>query len=72
MIITEAVEILAATYMPLETVALGLPIDAHEAAKALADADPISVEYVCLKALVKTHPVPMIKPEPIPEPTPEE
>jgi hypothetical protein len=67
MIIEEAVEILAATYMPLETVALGLPIDAHEAEKALADSDPASVEYVCLKALVKAHPIPVIAPEPIPE-----
>jgi hypothetical protein len=67
MIITEAVEILAATYKPLETVALGLPINAYEAAKALADADPESVEYVCLKALVKAHPVPVIASEPTSE-----
>ena len=67
MIISEAIEILAATYQPLEIVAMGLPVDAYEAAEALADADPASVDYVCLNALVKTHPVPVIAPEPTPE-----
>ena len=67
MIIEEAVEILANTYGSLETVALGLPVDAYEAALAFADADPNSVEYVCLKALIKAHPIPVIAPEPTPE-----
>ena len=63
MIIDEAVEILASTYKPLSVVAMGLPVDAEEAAEAFAAADPESVEYVCLKALVEAHPIPVIPEE---------
>lgn len=70
MIIDEAVEILSTTYGPLETVASGLPVDAYEAALALQLADHASVEYVCLKALVKAHPIPDIPP--VEEPAPAE
>ena len=67
MIITDAVTALAETYRSLEVVAMGLPVDAHEAADALAEADPASVEYVCLVALTKAHPVPVIIADPTPE-----
>jgi hypothetical protein len=64
--ILEAVEILSETHESLYTVALGLPVDANEAAEAFADAIPDTTEYICLKVLTAVHPVPVI------EPTPEE
>ena len=64
--ILEAVEILSQTRESLATVALGLPVDAYEAAEAFADAVPDTTEYVCLQVLTAVHPVPVI------EPTPEE
>ena len=62
--ILEAVEILSKVHGSLHTVALGLPVDAKEAAKAFADAEPDTTEYVCLKVLTETHPVPVIAPDP--------
>ena len=65
--ILDAVEILSETRESLYTVALGLPVDAEEAAVAFADAEPDTTEYVCLKVLTEVHPVPVIAPEPTPE-----
>lgn len=63
MTIDDAVEILANTYESLITVAQGLPVDAEEAELAFEDATPDTTEYVCLQALVQTHPIPVIAPE---------
>ena len=70
--ILEAVAILSETHESLYTVALGLPVDAYEAADAFKQAKFDTAEYVCLKILTEVHPIPTIAPEPILESTPEE
>lgn len=64
----EAIDILSKTRDPLYSVALGLPVDAYEAAEAFATAVPDTADYVCLKILTEVHPVPKIAPDPVPEP----
>ena len=53
----DALEVMANTYQSLDVVARGLPVDAEEVEKALEEAQPDTVEYVCLEALKKAHPV---------------
>ena len=55
--IKDALEIMANTYQSLDVVARGLPVDPQEVEKALEEAQPDTVEYVCLQALQKAHPV---------------
>ncbi len=54
--LSDAVKLLTSTYQSLETVALGLPVDAKEVADALLKADPDSAEYVALQVLAKVNP----------------
>ena len=55
--IKDALEIMANTYQSLDVVARGLPVDPQEVEKALEEAQADTVEYVCLQALQKAHPV---------------
>jgi len=55
--LTEAIEILTTTYQSLDSVALGLPVDAKEVNEALKKANPDSAEYVALEALAKYNPI---------------
>lgn len=54
--LSEAIELLTSTYQSLDTVALGLPVDAKEINDALNKANPDSAEYVALQVLAKHHP----------------
>ena len=54
--LSEAIEILTSTYQSLDSVALGLPVDAKEVNDALAKANPDSAEFVALQALAKVNP----------------
>lgn len=54
--LAEALEILTTTYQSIDSVALGLPVDAKEVNDALKKANPDSVEYVALQALAKYNP----------------
>lgn len=54
--LSEAVELLTSTYQSLDSVALGLPVDAKEVNEALNKANPDSAEYVALQVLAKFNP----------------
>lgn len=54
--LSEAIELLTSTYQSLDSVALGLSVDAKEVADALNKADKDSAEYVALQALAKFNP----------------
>ena len=54
--LSEAIELLTTTYQSLDTVALGLAVDAKEVNEALSKADKNSAEYVALEALAKYNP----------------
>jgi hypothetical protein len=54
--LSEAIELLTTTYQSLDSVALGLPVDAKEVNDALAKADKDSAEYVALTVLAKFNP----------------
>jgi hypothetical protein len=54
--LSEAIELLTSTYQSLDTVALGLPVDAKEVADALNKAKPDTAEYVALQTLAKFNP----------------
>lgn len=56
MSLTDAIEALATTYQSLDSVAVGLTVDAKEVADALAKATPDTVEYVALTVLAKYNP----------------
>jgi hypothetical protein len=53
MTVEEAVAILSATYLSLDSVAKGMVVDAEELQDAIAAAEEDSVEAVCLKVLSK-------------------
>lgn len=61
--LSEAIELLTSTYQSLDTVAMGLPVDAKEINDALNKANPDSAEYVALQALAKANPYENIKKE---------
>jgi hypothetical protein len=54
--VSEAIELLTTTYQSLDSVALGLPVDAKEVNDALAKTDKNSAEYVALTVLAKFNP----------------
>ena len=61
--LSEAIELLTSTYQSLDSVAMGLPVDAKEVNDALNKAKPDSAEYVALQALAKFNPYKNIKEE---------
>lgn len=61
----EAIDILSKTKDPLYMVALGLKVDAAEAAQAFANAKPDTADYVCLKILTEVHKAPVIIEAPV-------
>ena len=61
--LSEAVELLTNTYQSLDSVAMGLSVDAKEVNDALNKADVNSVEYVALQILAKFNPYETTKKE---------
>lgn len=55
--LTEALELLTTTYQSLDSVAMGLSVDAKEVNDALKKANPDSAEYVALEVLTKYNPI---------------
>jgi hypothetical protein len=61
--LSEAIELLTSTYQSLDSMALGLDVDAKEVNEALSKADKDSAEYVALLALAKFNPYEITKKE---------
>ena len=63
----DVIETMISSYADLNQLARGQVVDANEVAKAIAKADPNSVEMVALQALAKWNPVkeaePVVQPE---------
>ena len=55
--VSEAIEVLSKTYKSLDSVAIGLPVDAKEVLDALAKAVKGSAEEVALNVLAKYNPI---------------
>jgi hypothetical protein len=54
--LADVIEELTSTYKSLDSVALGLPVDAKEVNDALTKAKPDTAEFVSLSVLAKLNP----------------
>jgi hypothetical protein len=54
--LADAIKELTSTYSSLDSVALGLPVDAKEVNDALSKAKPDTAEFVALSVLAKYNP----------------
>lgn len=54
--LSDAIDELVNTYQSLDSVAVGLPVDAKEVNDALAKAKPDTAEFVALSVLAKYNP----------------